>query len=227
MFRLAEFKFHPITVSVPLSDGLKWRGGGDWCYQEKVDGVRAALVDGVCFGRSRAIPFQVPASLNSSRLDGELAGGVFHAFDVPVFNGQDISREPLRLRKQVLREIILKLNDPRFTTVAEGIGGEFLEAILSRGGEGIVAKHLDSRYGEFESWVKCKRMETHDCVVTEIHASKQSVQLNGNGWCAVLGHQFGAIRAGDVVEIACHSITASGKFREPRFIRRRADKLPV
>ncbi len=225
MFRLAEFKFHPITLSMPMSCGLKWSGGGGWCYEEKIDGVRAAIIDGACFGRSRAIPLQVPASLNSSRLDGELAGGVFHAFDIPVHQGEDISGQPLALRKQVLREVITSLGDSRFRHIPEGSGGEFLEAVLARGGEGIVAKHLQSRYGEAESWIKCKRVETHDVAVTEIHQTKQSIRLGDRGWCPVISNQFSEIRVGEIVEIACHSITAKGKFREPRLIRRRPDKV--
>lgn len=229
MFRLAEKpSFHPVSITVPLSVGRRWRGGQGWCYQEKIDGERAMLSSGQLFGRSRAIPFIIPASLNNCCLDGELAGGAFHAFDVLSINGQDLRPEPLRFRLGALSELIKEANSPAVRSVAIGQGGEFLEAVLARGGEGIVAKHLESTYGEPESWVKCKRVETHDCIITEIHPAKQSVRLVLNGleagWCAIIGKQFMRARVGRCIEVSCHSIHPSGKLREPRFIRFRPDK---
>lgn len=226
MFRLAEgFDFHPISISTSLPDGLKWRGGGKWCYEEKYDGVRAVIGGGKCFGRSRLLPFQVPASLNNCCLDGELVGNAFYAFDIPIIDGQDIRQEPLHFRRQALSAL---LSDGEFVNVRPvscGQGGEFLEAVLARGGEGVVAKHLSSRYGESESWIKCKRQETHDLIVTEIHPSKMSVKLGDSGWCPVLSEErLSAIRIGSMIEVSCHSITAGGKLREPRFIRIRTDK---
>ena len=227
MFRLSEtFEFHPISISIPLSQGIQWRGGGGWCYEEKYDGVRAVIRDGLCFGRSRQLPFQVPASLNNCCLDGELVGNAFYAFDVPMLHGQDLRREPLHLRRKALSALIAESNCLNILPVASGHGGEFLEAVLSRGGEGIIAKHLSSFYGENESWVKCKRQETHDLIVTDIHPSKMSVRLGEFGWCAVLSpRKMASIHIGSMIEVACHSITTSGKLREPRFIRLRTDKV--
>lgn len=229
MFRLAEKRFfHPVSVTVPLSVGRQWRGGGGWCYEEKIDGERAMLLLGQLFGRSRVIPFIVPASLNNCCLDGEFAGGVFHAFDALNVQGQDMSREPLRIRRAALADLLRTCLSPVIRPVANGNGGEFLEAILARGGEGIVAKHLESTYGQPESWVKCKRVETHDCFITEIHPAKQSVRLVLNGldagWCGILGKKFSRVKVGRCIEVSCHSIHPSGKLREPRFVRFRADK---
>lgn len=194
----------PSFLSMPLADGLKWSGvGNKWAFQEKLDG-RWHLRE-----------------IGRSLVAGELMrGGNFHGFDIPVVSGQDISREPLHFRLAVLADFIR--THPEVLPVASGLGGEFLEAVLARGGEGVVAKHLESRYGEPEAWVKCKRYETHDVVVTELHPFKRSIRLGEWGWCSCI--QFPQIKVGEVVEIACHSITAKGHFREPRLIRIRTDK---
>jgi bifunctional non-homologous end joining protein LigD len=195
----------PRFESIPLAAGLRWSGGGGWCYQEKLDGQWHELAHG------------------SSVLVGELVGESFTAFDVPIFQGQDVRHEPLRFRLALLHGLQVPM-------VASGQGGEFLEAVLTRGGEGVVAKHLDAPFGV--AWVKCKRQETHDCIVTEIHEFKNSIRLgqwcNGQmidrGWCPAFGRKAESLAPGDVVEVRCHSIHASGKFREPALLRLRPDK---
>ena len=192
----------PIFESVSLADGLKWSGGGGWCYQEKLDGI----------WHIRPVGTDI--------LAGELVGDLFTPFDIIAVDGQDIRSEPLSTRLAILRSI----PGPQ---IEQGNGGEFLETVLARGGEGIVAKPWDSPFGK--DWVKCKREETHDCRVTEIHLSKMSahLELNGEdcGWLAILSvEQFALAAPGKVAEVKCHSRHPSGKLREPVFVRWREDK---
>ena len=211
-------------ISVPLSVGLTWNGGGPWIYEEKKDGVRAMVsADWFKFRTSsRPLPGPLPLSLSKCVFDGELVGVIFWAFDLLIDeNGMDLRRRPLRERKQAL--LALSTRFPEWLClVPSGRGGEFLEAVLDAGGEGIVAKHIESRYGEVEAWVKCKRQETHDCIVTEVHQSKASVLLGHRGWCSSV--KFPGVKVGDVVEVKCHSITRQSKFREPVLLRIRTDK---
>jgi hypothetical protein len=199
----------PPYIAVPISVGLKWSGvGHQWHYSEKMDGEWCLR------------------PIGASIVAGErMRGGALYAFDIPVFEGQDISREPLRVRLKVLAEFIRQ--HPEILPVATGMGGEFLEAVLANRGEGIVAKHLDSRYGELGAWVKCKRQETHDCRVTEKHPSKLSVhlELDGEdvGWCATPANVFARVGIGAVLEVRCHSRHVSGKLREPKLLRVRKD----
>lgn len=211
-------------ISVPLSAGLKWTGGGPWIYEEKKDGVRAMVSVSGCRLRnsSRPLPGPLPLPLNQCVFDGELCGSTYWVFDLLIdANGRDIRKLPLRERKAAL--LALESKFPEWICLTpSGRGGEFLEAVLNEGGEGIVAKHIESRYGELDCWVKCKRRETHDCVVTELHPVKASIRLGDRGWCSAV--QFPQVKVGDVVEIACHSFTAKGKFREPVLLRIRTDK---
>jgi len=199
----------PPFGSVALAEGRRWRGGAGWRYEEKLDGrwcVREC---------DRAL------------LVGEaMRDGRFFAFDVVRYAGQDLRPLALRERLQVLDDLTQGELRGAFLRPATGQGGEFLEAVLAAGGEGIVAKPLSAPWGA-SLWFKCKRVETFDCVVTEKNLARGSIRLalNGEdcGWCPAL-RAFESLRVGDVVEIAAYRRNVSGKFREPQFIRARPDK---
>ncbi len=220
MFR--PFRFAK-PVSVSLQDASKWRSSQGLIFEEKIDGVRASVSQGVMFGRSQplTLPAEISDGLNNCRIDGELLGGVFYAFDlVTDENGDDLRNLPLFKRKEKLNAIVPMFPSWMRLIPSGANGAEYLEAVLHNGGEGIVAKDLDCRYGF--GWFKAKRCETYDVVVTEKQSSGVTVEGGGKvqvGWDAWL-----EIRIGDVIEISCHSITKTGKYREPVFIRRRTDK---
>jgi ATP-dependent DNA ligase len=110
---------------------------------------------------------------------------------------------------------------------AAGQGGEFLEAVLARGGEGVVAKGLSEPFGA--TWFKCKRAITLDLIVKEADGFRASIRLadlatgDDRGWCPCRA-AFDRVRVGDAVEVAAFGLTVKGKLREPRFVRIRADK---
>lgn len=226
--------FHPITVSVPLSAGLKWTGAGPWVYEEKKDGARALVNAAGCRLRNseRPLPGPMPTAIAGCLFDGELLRGTYWAFDLLQADAQDLRRRPLRERRTWLREL-RPLFPEWMLPIPEGRGAEFLEAVLARGGEGIVAKHIESRYGEPRAWVKCKD-RTEDCVIAELHQVKRSARLEqltpagvvDCGWVSLYGRRLAGLQLGDVVEVACHhSRHASGRLREARVLRIRTDKL--
>src|SRR5581483_7683752 len=136
---------HPKFVNVPLAKGLRWTGGGGWRCEEKMDGDLKIK------------------ELNGAILAGEqMRDGRYFVFDILEYKKQDI-------RNLSLRESLAILDSEyagQFLRPATGNGAEFLESVLSRGGEGVVAKYLDDSYGK-GIWHKCKRVETFDLVVTE------------------------------------------------------------
>ena len=200
--------YQPVIINrppyerIPLADGLKWRGNGGWEFTEKMDGVWATL------------------NIGRSIICGEqMRDGRFFAFDLPVLDGQDIHKEKRRDRLDCLNRF--KLLRP-----ASGIGGEFHESVLARGGEGVVAARWDASF--FELRYKCKRVETFDLLVTEkITPCIRLATLDGEdrGWCRAAGW-FNVIKAGLIVEVAAYCVTAKGKLREPRFIRIRTRHRP-
>ena len=78
--------YKPTFDSVRLADGLKWRGGNGWRYEEKLDGQ-----------------LHVEELPHATAVIGELMrGGQFFAFDVLNYNGQDLRSLPLSERLMVL-----------------------------------------------------------------------------------------------------------------------------
>lgn len=193
--------------SIPLSEGLKLSGAGQ-LWTEKKDGAWAT--------RS----FGINTVIGEQTKDGE-----FWAFDCVEFLGEDIRKMQWSLRWKILNELYEDRRSP-FNIVPSGIGAEFLEAVLARGGEGVVIADLDAPYGT--GLTKCKRMATFDLLVTEKHEHKSSIHLGSIagedfGWCPCRA-AFDQINVGDIVEVEAFGRHSSGKLREPRFIRLRHDK---
>lgn len=190
----------PPFADVTLATGRAWRGGGGFLYEQKMDGV-----------------FHI-REVSGCLVVGELMkDGKFYAFDCLSVEGQDIRRAPLIERRSVLDSLPL-------VRPATGCGGEFLETVLARGGEGVVAKRLDEPFGA--TWYKCKRCQTFDCTVTEIDDARGTLRLSLSGEdCGWLPAKaaFNSIFVGDCVEVACHSRHVSGRLREARFVRCRPD----
>lgn len=200
---------------VPFQDGRAWRGGGEFLYEEKIDGKFATFQD----------------VKNSALIAGEETKAAFFAFDCLEYGGEDIRRWPLRERLRVLDSIC-----PRGHCVAAtmcrprvGQGGEFLEAIVAGGGEGIVVKPWSAPWGA--TWWKCKREENYLCHVVELDpwrgaarvqvqrlkAEGQSLPEDG-GWIA-LRSRFDRVRVGSVLKVVAFGRHKSGKLREARLDR--------
>lgn len=191
----------PHFVSVPLAEGLRWRGSAGWIFQQKLDGCWAVR------------------EYDRSVLVGEAMKNSFVAFDCVTYEGQDVRRESLRVRLELLRSLGVPV-------VASGNGGEFLEAVLAAGGEGVVAKPLDAPWGS--PWFRCKRISTHDVRICEMNEHRGTVRVEADGhdrgWVPVK-RMFNQLAIGDVIEVAAEAIHRSGKFRSARVVRPRPDKL--
>lgn len=212
----------PVKTLVPLTDGMKWGAGifglPSWNvrFEEKLDGE-----------------FHV-RQVGESVFVGELLrkeGGRFFAFDCLVLEGQSIREWPLRARLEALG----RFSFPRPDTGRHG--GELLARVLARGGEGIVAKDLDARYGEM--WA-CKRLDTWLCTVTGMGGS-QSVEISMDGNAAPLKAEIGQpcgrvslpggkvdlVRVGSVIKVEGMGLTDAGKIREPRLCKDTPDSWLV
>jgi bifunctional non-homologous end joining protein LigD len=71
---------------------------------------------------------------------------VFFAFDVLVSEGKDVKALPLRERKNLLESILRPRDRVQLSAYFGGRLSRFLEGVKQVGGEGVVAKRLDSRY---------------------------------------------------------------------------------
>ena len=146
----------------------------------------------------------------------------FYAFDLPIFDGADIRRAPRVERLAKLAGFGLQRpQEPRLGESPE----QFIRRVLKSGGEGVVASPLDAPFG-FDIF-KVKPRATFDVRVTGKTAGAVEIEFEGQaaGKVPVPGVNLGLIQIGGVIEISAMRRTASGKFREPAFVRTRPDKL--
>lgn len=205
----------PAPQQIPLAEALRWRGGGRYRFEEKLDG-RFALRE-----------------FEGARIAGELMpNGEFYAFDILQSAGVPCAQLPLSERLSLLDNFLILHSSFRLRRPAHGSGGEFLEHILAAGGEGIVAKPLDTPYGC--GWLKAKREETFYVRVLAAPGCCQSVpfeetdesiaarlQTNplakmASGRCPLFGGKAERVRAGSLLKLTGYGVTARGKIREPR-----------
>jgi len=193
----------PAYGSIPVAAALDhdWTG---YHLSEKMDGVWHEL------------------AIGKSIVVGELMPDAsFYAFDLPIYNGTDLRSELYWARHEILDTFNLR----RPATPAPGESpAHFLQRVLARGGEGIVAKLQAGPFGY--DICKVKRSETFDCVVLHKTTGSMALALHGEpaGLCPLLGKSFDLVQPGDLVEIEAFCRLPSGKFREPRFKRLRSDK---
>lgn len=217
----------------------------DHFYQEKIDGRRA-----ICHFDARGKPyfqgltgpawsqFSSSAVLRWSMLDGELCGGLYHAFDLLMLNGQDLRQEPLLWRLSALACLMLP---PWVRRVAAAFGvaagRRLLDDVLARGGEGVVRKNPHSTY-RLSDWVRLKRTRTLDLVLLKVDKA--------NGLAEVAEFRRGRLRRsaglvkldpaqtqlaagsiGGLIEVSYLERAGDGQLRNLRFIRFRPDKGPT
>jgi bifunctional non-homologous end joining protein LigD len=91
----------------------------------------------------------------------------FFAFDLLYLDGHDLRNAALIDRRRLLQSIILPGGVVRYSEHFAGKGSELLEAVQARGLEGIVAKHVRSRYVSRRSpeWIKIKVTSQQDFVI--------------------------------------------------------------
>ena len=91
-------------------------------------------------------------------------------FDLLYEGFQSIMDEPLGTRREKLRSLVKKCNQP-YLILSEGVVGQgkaFFQQVTGQDMEGIIAKRLQGRYlpdKRSDAWIKIKRGETVCCAV--------------------------------------------------------------
>lgn len=217
---------------------------GDYCAQEKMDGRRVVLVvsGGVVTAYNRnGQPTDAPECvLNDAvtigkdvALDGELVGGVFHAFDVLVVNGNDVRslelRERLSLLATVAESSSIRIIETTYTTEDKTA---LFNSVRNSGGEGVVFKCIYAPYtaGRSMYWLKHKFYKTASVVVGG-HNIQHSVrcQLWRNGKFVDAGNvsipqNMELPKHGTVLEVKyLYAFKESGYMFQPVFLMVRDD----
>ena len=130
---------------------LRSRNDSDFSirYPAIVDGLAKlpdeTVIDGevIALDEDGRPSFSVLQNYRSSQ-----AAVVYFVFDVMMLAGQDVMKQPLTERRQLLESNILpRLSDPvRYAGPLAATLSVLIESVKAQGLEGLVAKRLDSRY---------------------------------------------------------------------------------
>jgi bifunctional non-homologous end joining protein LigD len=98
------------------------------------------------------------------------SGFVFHIFDVIYLDGFNLTRTPLRERKNVLVKLFESVDSKgplRYSDHVQGNGLRFFKQACEYGIEGIVSKLADSVYESTRShsWIKVKCIKRQEFVI--------------------------------------------------------------
>jgi len=153
--------------------------GPEWIFERKLDGIRLlAFKSGTevrLYSRNRR-PQNLPrianaiASLPVSELilDGEVTWGrgqvTYHVFDIMWRGGNDVTGEPLEVRRQMLMELPLESPLCRVASLEHEKPWDYA---CSEGWEGVIAKRGGSPYEHRRSkhWLKMKCESAQEFVV--------------------------------------------------------------
>lgn len=222
---------NPVAFDLPYDEAILLDVRPEWIVEEKMPGVRAICEFGRFISKHGPLPSpaDVPLSLRSHCLDGVLDTGVFHMFDLPVFQGRDIRRRPLHERRALLRSIPVPA---WFRPVPSGKNiGEFLEAVERDGGQGVILKSLKQPYGAAE-WIKVVPIEKENVVIVECHERERSARVGQfaegkllTRGMVFLGSLYNEAWPGQVIEVTVNGRHPTGAFRQARFVRFRPEVL--
>lgn len=166
---LYELKFDGYRLLARL-DGdrinLYTRNGHDWSaklpHLVQAFGelpAKCAWVDGEAVVlNERGVPdFQAL----QNAFDGESTGGiVFYAFDLPFIGGRDLRREPLHVRRALLKQLMDTARDDhlRFSAAFDEAPSDLVASACKMGLEGIIAKRRSAPYvsRRADTWLKIK-----------------------------------------------------------------------
>lgn len=186
----------------------------------KIDGVRGHLLNGEVVSRARKPLYNIPP--------------IHNVFEVFLGNWEKtLSAVSSKNRPPIPEECLYSLDpmDPRlfvgyYKTIDAVIVKELLTKAIALGHEGLVLRTPSGFY-------KVKDHVTYDVLVTGLLPGRGKhrgmigavVTPMGNVGSGFTMEQRKSNLIGKVIEVRAMSLTPNGKFRHPRFIRVRDDKL--
>ena len=196
-----ELKLDGYRLQLRVEAGtpvIRTRTGLDWTDRfPSIAKAAGSLPD--CLLDGEAVALDAKGHPSFSALQATLAGEddaqiVYYVFDLLHDGTRDFLNEPLRTRKQRLREIMPR-HDPvlRYLDHFAGPGQAVLASACELSMEGIVSKRLDARYssGRGDGWTKAKCRGRDEFLVGGWTKDKK-----GRGLGALL---VGAMRNGNLV----------------------------
>jgi bifunctional non-homologous end joining protein LigD len=178
---LHELKFDGYRMLAVVRGGkcrLITRKRNDWtvrfrsiAHAVEALGLDRAILDGeiVSLNEQGVSSFQ---QLQNQLKRGDEASLAFYLFDIPYFEGYDLTSAPLVERKNFLERLLAAqpadtMAMLRYSEHIEGAGPEVLAGACGGGLEGIVSKRIDSKYVQVRSpaWLKSKCTRRQEFVI--------------------------------------------------------------
>lgn len=206
-----EMKFDGYRILARIEDGsakLYTRNGHDWtakmprlAQELAALEIATAWIDGeiVVLTREGVPSFQ---ALQNAFDAAGTADIVFYAFDLPYVAGRDLRDEPLRLRRDLLRQVIARSKGKhvKFSEAFDKPVGDLVASACRLGLEGIIGKRLSAPYvsRRTDDWIKLKCTQRQEFVIVGYTEPKGS--RKGFGALLLAVHEAdGALRyAGNV-----------------------------
>lgn len=206
-----EMKFDGYRILARLDGGsakLYTRNGHDWTARiPRLAQELAALeianawIDGeiVVLTREGVPSFQ---ALQNAFDAASTADIVFYVFDLPYVAGRDLRDEPLRLRRDLLRQVIARCKGQhvKFSEAFDKPPADLVASACKLGLEGIIGKRLSAPYvsRRTDDWIKLKCTKRQEFVIVGYTDPKGSRQGFGALLLAVHEPDGGLRYAGNV-----------------------------
>ncbi len=135
------------------------------------------------FGTVRDVTSILGSSVELALQKQELRGFLkYMVFDIPYYKSRDLRGLSYLQRKTILSNVLSEIANcfiievPHYNSSKKA----YYKSIVHRGGEGVVLKYSEGRYGERRHWIKVKKEQTYDVVILGyLKASPLSIKKNG------------------------------------------------
>jgi ATP-dependent DNA ligase len=163
------------AVAFKTAGRVQLRSRNDSDFTGKYSAIARALApmldDTVIDGEIVALDERGRPSFSALQNHGSSIGSLFYyVFDVMVAPGNDVMRQPLEVRRDVLRRLVLPmLADPiRESPELEATLPVLIQSVKAQGLEGLIAKRRDSKYEPGQrsgAWRKMRINQGQDFVI--------------------------------------------------------------
>jgi bifunctional non-homologous end joining protein LigD len=161
-----ELKHDGYRLQIHVRDGrvrLYTINGADWSKRYPLIVEAAARIQGSAILDAEVVWLDSDGMAQfdalHSRVNDERASAC--AFDLLMFNDDDLRRKPYVERKAILRKLVRHGRGIQYVEHAEDHGDRLFEAVCKLGLEGIVSKKLNAPYrsGPSKTWIKVKNLK--------------------------------------------------------------------
>jgi bifunctional non-homologous end joining protein LigD len=181
-----------LLNAIEEAEARRYAASKEWIAQEKFDGHRHTLTRvkdvitatnklGNETGTNTKVLSAFINKQGSFRVDGELVGDIFYAFDLLEADGQDLRHLPYRVRYAFMEKWLPQTSNC-VLVVSHCGNADIIDVLRRKGAEGVVFKRADAPYtagrpSEGGDHLKFKFWNTASFIVGEQNGEKASVTL--------------------------------------------------